>query len=135
VRADWLAWTVRQVMQRLQESEVWRDLIFSPIREQGPRLLHGDLWLGNMACDDDRRAHVVAPASWFGPADFDLSVGKTFGMPERFLQAYHHYCPPLEGSKERDMVYRLYVLLNHLNQPASYQYSSNVQREPLSVPV
>jgi len=38
-----------KVMQRLQESDVWRDLIFSPVREQGPRLLHGDLWLGNMA--------------------------------------------------------------------------------------
>ena len=41
-------------------------------------------------------------------------------MPERFLQAYRHYCPEVEASKERAMLYRLYVLLNHLNQPASY---------------
>lgn len=121
-------------MQRVQESEIWRDLIFSPVREQGPRLLHGDLWLGNMAIDTERRANVVGPASWFGPSDFDLAVGETFGMPERFRQAYEHYCPGLEASKERGMLYRLYILLNHLNQPASYKYSSNVRREPLLVP-
>jgi hypothetical protein len=86
-----------------------------------------------MAVDTERQAHVVGPASWFGPSDFDLAVGETFGMPERFKEAYHHYCPPLEAHKERSMLYRLYVLLNHLNQPASYQYSSNVGREPLSV--
>jgi len=122
-----------QVMQRVQESEVWRDLIFSPVREQGPRLLHGNLWLGNMAVDTQRRSNVVGPASWFGPADFDLAVGETFGMPERFRQAYEHYCPGLEASKERGMLYRLYILLNHINQPASYKYSSNVGREPLLV--
>lgn len=119
-----------QLMQRVQESEVWRDLIFAAVREQGPRLLHGDLWLGNMAVDPEKRPYVVGPASWFGPADFDLAVGDTFGMPERFRQAYHHYYPKLEGSKERGMLYRLYVLLNHLNQPPTYKYSSNVQREP-----
>ena len=75
-----------RVLQRLQESAVWRDLIFAPVREQGPRLLHGDLWLGNMAVDPKRRSYVVGPASWFGPADFDLAVGATFGMPARFLQ-------------------------------------------------
>lgn len=67
----------------------------------------------------------------YGPADFDLAIGCTFGMPERFLQAYRHYCPEVEASKERAMLYRLYVLLNHLNQPASYKFSSNIDREPL----
>ena len=118
-------------MQRLQESYVWSDMIFSPVREQGPCLLHGDMWMGNMAVDTEQRASVVGPASWFGPSDFDLAVGETFGMPARFKEAYHHFCPELEASSERAMLYRLYVLLNHLNQPASYKYSSNIKREPL----
>lgn len=125
---------LRQAIQRVQESQVWRDLIFSPVREQGPRLLHGDLWLGNMAVDTQRRPYVVGPASWFGPSDYDLAVGETFGMPQRFRQAYEYYCPKLEGSEQRAMLYKLYILLNHLNQPASYKFSSNVRREPLSVP-
>ena len=63
-----------KIMERLQESDVWRDLIFSPVREQGPRLLHGDLWLGNMAIDTQSRPYVVGPASWYGPAAFDTCV-------------------------------------------------------------
>ena len=54
-------------------------------------------------------------------------------MPARFRQAYEHHCPRREGSKQRALLYRLYILLNHLNQPASYKFSSNVRREPLSV--
>ncbi len=42
----------------------------------------------------------------YGPAEFDLSVGATFGMPARFFEAYHHHIAPLEGFEMRMKVYR-----------------------------
>eukprot|EP00960_Hanusia_phi_P066665 766448-Hanusia_phi.AAC.5 len=59
------------------------------------------------------------------------SVGETFGMPQRFFEGYHHYNPQLEGYEMRMKVYKLYHLLNHLNQPSDYKYNFNIAREPL----
>ncbi|EKX41557.1 hypothetical protein GUITHDRAFT_141824 [Guillardia theta CCMP2712] len=79
----------------------------------------------------DKTEFVFGPASWHGPAEFDLSVGETFGMPQRFFEGYHHYNPRLEGYEMRMKVYKLYHLLNHLNQPSDYKYNFNIAREPL----
>lgn len=83
--------------------------------EAGPRLLHGDLWVGNMAMDGKGNAVAFNPASWYGPGEFDLSVGVTFGMPERFFEAYHYHIPRAEGFDMRMKVYKLYHLLHRLN--------------------
>eukprot|EP00293_Proteomonas_sulcata_P003583 CAMPEP_0184325904 /NCGR_PEP_ID=MMETSP1049-20130417/142282_1 /TAXON_ID=77928 /ORGANISM="Proteomonas sulcata, Strain CCMP704" /LENGTH=622 /DNA_ID=CAMNT_0026648069 /DNA_START=12 /DNA_END=1880 /DNA_ORIENTATION=- len=106
-----------QLLQRMTESQIWREYIMAPIMEEGPVLLHGDLWLGNMATDPNKHPVVVGPASWFGPSEYDLAVGETFGMPTRFFEAYRHHIPEIEGYEVRSKVYKLYVLLNHINQP------------------
>jgi hypothetical protein len=111
------------------EGYVWRELVFAGANKAGPALLHGDLWLGNMAVDVDEasgkrgRPLCLGASSWFGPPEFDLAVGETFGMPGRFFEAYHHYLPRQEGHTERMLIYRLFHLLAHLNQPATTRRS------------
>jgi len=119
-----------KILERLVDSHVWRE-IFAPVLESSPSMLHGDIWLGNIAEKGDKTEFVFGPASWHGPAEFDLSVGETFGMPQRFFEGYHHYNPRLEGYEMRMKVYKLYHLLNHLNQPSDYKYNFNIAREPL----
>uniref|UniRef100_A0A7S0EH96 protein-ribulosamine 3-kinase n=1 Tax=Hanusia phi TaxID=3032 RepID=A0A7S0EH96_9CRYP len=119
-----------KILERLIDSHVWRE-IFAPVLEQSPSMLHGDIWLGNIAEKSDKSEFVFGPASWWGPAEYDLSVGETFGMPQRFFEGYHHYNPQLEGYEMRMKVYKLYHLLNHLNQPSDYKYNFNIAREPL----
>ena len=73
------------------------------------------MWVGNMAVDGKANAVAFNPACWYGPSEFDLSVGMTFGMPERFFQAYHHHIPRVEDFDMRMKVYKLYHLLMRLN--------------------
>ncbi len=42
----------------------------------------------------------------YGPAEVDLAIGTTFGMPARFFEAYHHHVPPVEGLEMRMKVYK-----------------------------
>eukprot|EP00960_Hanusia_phi_P066666 766448-Hanusia_phi.AAC.6 len=37
-----------KILERLIDSHVWRE-IFAPVLEQSPSMLHGDIWLGNIA--------------------------------------------------------------------------------------
>jgi hypothetical protein len=39
-------------------------VVFAPAMDAGPRLLHGDLWVGNMALDSRGKPIVLNPASW-----------------------------------------------------------------------
>lgn len=46
-------------------SECWDvAVVFAPAMEAGPRLLHSDLWVGNMALDGQGFPVVLNPASW-----------------------------------------------------------------------
>ena len=53
-----------RVVERLSDSYVWRELVFAPAAAAGPRLLHGDLWLGSILPDSRGRPFALDPASW-----------------------------------------------------------------------
>lgn len=91
-----------------------------------PALLHGDLWSGNIAFDDNGAPVIFDPATYFGDPETDLAFTEMFGgFPSRFYAAYDAAKPPAPGRYSRKRLYNLYHLLNHTNLfGGSYAHSS-----------
>ncbi|CAM9178678.1 unnamed protein product [Discosporangium mesarthrocarpum] len=94
--------------------------ILEPVRHATPRLLHGDLWVGNFGGipgeGKSRQAATFDPACWYGVHEFDLALATMFGgFGEPFYDVYHSIIPRAEGFEDRMRVYKLYHYLNHLN--------------------
>lgn len=89
--------------------------LFSGYRPQ-PALVHGDLWGGNAAADDQGNPVIYDPACYFGDRETDLAMTELFGgFSPVFYQAYQAVYPLEPGYAERKTLYNLYHILNHLN--------------------
>lgn len=84
--------------------------------KEPPTLLHGDLWSGNYLCNKNGDAALIDPAVYYGHREADLAMTKVFGgfHPE-FYSGYMEESPLAEGWEERENLYKLYHILNHLN--------------------
>ena len=83
--------------------------------DDGPSLLHGDLWSGNVHMSA-RGAALIDPASYYGHREVDLAMAALFGgFPPEFFDAYDAEWPLLAGAARRRHVYQLYYLLVHVN--------------------
>ena len=81
-----------------------------------PSLLHGDLWSGNSAPGPDGKAWIYDPAAYVGHHEAELAMTELFGRcPEEFYRAYSEITPIDSGYRDRQDLYNLYHLLNHLN--------------------
>jgi len=81
-----------------------------------PSLLHGDLWSGNQAADQNGNPVVFDPAVYYGDRECDLAMTRLFGgIPDTFLRTYHDAYPIDPGFERRLPLYNLYHLLNHAN--------------------
>jgi fructosamine-3-kinase len=79
-------------------------------------LLHGDLWRGNFAFDENGRPAIFDPAVYFGDREADLAMTELFGGFDReFYAAYRARWPLPDGYPVRKSLYNLYHVLNHLN--------------------
>lgn len=79
-------------------------------------LLHGDLWSGNYAFDQQGRAVIFDPALYYGDRETDLAMTELFGgFSQTFYDAYNEACPLDEGYQSRKTLYNLYHILNHTN--------------------
>ncbi|ELW68169.1 Fructosamine-3-kinase [Tupaia chinensis] len=88
-----------------------------------PALLHGDLWSGNVA-EDDQGPIIYDPASFYGHSEFDLAIALMFGgFPRPFFTAYHRKIPKAPGFDRRLLLYQLFSYLNHWNH-FGWQYRS-----------
>lgn len=105
---DRRAWDA--LLRRLGE---WLD----PGEAEGPSLLHGDLWSGNVHPGPDGEPVAVDPAVYRGHREVDLAMTELFGgFPASFLTAYREAWPLEPGYGEvRRHVYQLYPLLVHVN--------------------
>ena len=81
-----------------------------------PSLLHGDLWGGNYAADQNGKPVIFDPAVYFGDREADLAMTELFGgFPATFYEAYRERLPLDSGYPIRKELYNLYHILNHLN--------------------
>jgi fructosamine-3-kinase len=83
----------------------------------GPSLLHGDLWNGNVHVMEGGGAALVDPSSYYGHREVDLAMAELFGGLGRvFFDAYREEWPIAAGYHElRRPIYQLYYLLVHVN--------------------
>lgn len=81
-----------------------------------PTLLHGDLWAGNFLCDEQGEPVLIDPAVYYGHREADLAMTCIFGgFPTVFYEAYQDEYPLPDGWENREYIYKLYHVLNHLN--------------------
>lgn len=99
----------------------WRRLkdalpeILSLAAEDGPSLLHGDLWSGNVLMTASAPA-LIDPTVYRGHREVDLAMADLFGgFDPRFRAAYEEAWPLQPGYEVRRSVYQLYYLLVHVN--------------------
>ncbi|MCU7834288.1 MAG: fructosamine kinase family protein [gamma proteobacterium symbiont of Taylorina sp.] len=79
-------------------------------------LLHGDLWSGNYAYDENLKPVIFDPAIYYGDRETDLAMTELFGgFDAGFYSAYNEVLPLDEGYKMRKTLYNLYHILNHAN--------------------
>ncbi|MDO9270721.1 MAG: fructosamine kinase family protein [Methylobacter sp.] len=89
--------------------------LFSGYQPQ-PALVHGDLWGGNVAADEQGNPVIYDPACYFGDRETDLAMTELFGgFSPTFYQAYQAVYPLDPGYARRKTLYNLYHILNHLN--------------------
>lgn len=83
---------------------------------EGPALIHGDLWSGNLHVTPDGLPALIDPAVHFAHREAELGMMTLFGgFSPRVFDAYHEAFPLDAGWRERTDLYQLYHLLNHLN--------------------
>ena len=92
-----------------------------------PSLLHGDLWGGNYIVDEFGKPVLIDPAVYYGHREADLAMTKIFGgFDSAFYSAYHEALPLQNGYKERENIYKLYHIFNHLNLFGGTYYEQTV---------
>jgi fructosamine-3-kinase len=81
-----------------------------------PALLHGDLWSGNRAADENDCPVIYDPAVYYGDRETDIAMTQLFGgFGPSFYSAYAAEQPRADGAATRAQLYNLYHVLNHLN--------------------
>ena len=96
--------------------------------EEAPARLHGDLWGGNVICDELGSPVLIDPAVYGGSREIDLAMMRLFGgFSESVFAAYEASYPLPEGHRERTSLYQLYPLLVHVNLFGS-SYVSQLER-------
>ena len=85
-------------------------------RECAPSLIHGDLWGGNAITGPGGEPVLIDPAVSFSEREAELAMMRLFGGFDRSVyDAYEEAWPLPAGWRERNDLYQLYHLLNHLN--------------------
>ena len=80
-----------------------------------PRLVHGDLWSGNLAFFEDTPL-IYDPACYYGDREVDIAMTELFGrLPADFYSGYQSIQPLDRGYDKRKNIYNFYHVLNHAN--------------------
>ncbi|HEX8316263.1 MAG TPA: fructosamine kinase family protein [Flavisolibacter sp.] len=105
----------------LHQFEKLRSGIEGLFENEGPSLLHGDLWSGNFMCNQNGDPVLIDPAVYYGHRSMDLAMTTLFGgFRSSFYKAYHYHYPFPANYKEQWAICNLYPLLIHL-----YLFGSN----------
>jgi len=93
------------------------DDLLAGAEADGPSLLHGDLWSGNVHVVAGGEPALLDPAVYHGHREVDLAMAELFGgLEPTFFHAYEEAWPLQPGYRpRRRAVYQLYYLLVHVN--------------------
>lgn len=102
--------TVEEVLTRAED-------LLGDAEQEGPSLLHGDLWSGNAYPGPGGEPVIIDPAVYRGHREVDLAMSELFGgFSGGFYDAYREAWPLSPGYEERRRdCYQLYYLLVHVN--------------------
>jgi fructosamine-3-kinase len=91
--------------------------LLGDVEDEGPSLLHGDLWGGNVYPDGEGQPVLIDPAVYRGHREVDLAMSELFGgFASGWPGAYENAWPVAEGYRAfRRHLYQLYYLLVHVN--------------------
>jgi protein-ribulosamine 3-kinase len=90
--------------------------LLGDVQSEGPSLLHGDLWSGNMHMLADGSAAVIDPSTYYGHREVDIAMTRLFGgFSKEFYEAYASAWPYRPGVEKRIALYQLYYVLVHVN--------------------
>jgi len=91
--------------------------LLEPADADGPSLLHGDLWGGNVHVTESGDAALIDPSSYHGHREVDLAMAELFGgFGAPFFDAYREAWPLAPGyDQARRELYQLYYVLVHVN--------------------
>lgn len=82
----------------------------------GSSLIHGDLWPGNVHTARDGQPALIDPAVSYAHREAELGMMTLFGgFSARVFAAYDEAYPLESGWRDRNGLYQLYHVLNHLN--------------------
>lgn len=82
--------------------------------EEPAVLLHGDLWSGNAAANEQGQPVIFDPASYYGHREAEIGMMRMFGgFDSKCEAAYAEVWPLEDGSEQRISLYRLYHEMNH----------------------
>ncbi len=99
---------------RIERAAARMEALLEPAPTDGPSLLHGDLWSGNVLFDAHGRPALIDPAVYHGHREADLAMAALFGsFGPAFDTTYQEAWPLLPGHEERRPAYQLYPLLVH----------------------
>ncbi|AFV76238.1 fructosamine-3-kinase [Thermus oshimai JL-2] len=86
-----------------------------PLPTEGPVLLHGDLWRGNVHFARGGPA-LLDPSPFVGERGVDLAMMRLFGgFPEAFWRAYEALYPIPQAVRRALSCYQIYYLLAHVH--------------------
>ncbi|KMZ65947.1 Uncharacterized protein in tonB 3'region [Zostera marina] len=80
-----------------------------------PCLLHGDLWSGNISCDENVEPLILDPACYYGYNEAEFGMSWCAGFGTSFYDSYFQVMPKQVGFHTRIGVYKLYHYLNYYN--------------------
>lgn len=102
---------------RLAERMVRRRAESWHLDQSKPRLIHGDLWNGNVLFNQNGESILIDPSVAYGHPEQDLAMLELFGspVPQSALDLAAANCGLLPDRQERSGFFQLYPLLVHVN--------------------
>ena len=101
--------------RRTMESMVFKLSESWGLDEVGPRLVHGDLWSGNVIVSSDGQTYFIDPSVACSHPEQDLAMLQLFGSPFDMGKELFESLGLPPGTGERVPFFQLYPLLVHVN--------------------